>query len=47
MAGAARSNNGGVTVGTRKATRFTIKVPADKGWWFATRLRAELIDLTP
>ena len=39
-------DNGGVTVGTRKATRFTIKVPADEGWWFSTRLRAELIDLT-
>ena len=31
-----------VKVGT-KATRFTLKVPADEGSWFATRLRAELI----
>ena len=31
-----------VKVGT-KATRFTLKVPADEVSWFATRLRAELI----
>ena len=37
-----------VTVGTRTADRFTIKhaikVPADEVSWFATRLRAELIE---
>jgi hypothetical protein len=27
----------------KKATRFTLKVPADEVSWFATRLRAELI----
>ena len=37
-------DNGGVTVGTRAADRFTIKVPADEVSWFATRLRAELIE---
>ena len=37
-------DNGGVTVGTRAADRFTIKVPADEVSWFATRLRTELIE---
>lgn len=37
-------NNCCVTVGTRAADRFTIKVPADEVSWFATRLRAELIE---
>ena len=31
-----------VKIGT-KASRFTLKVPADEVSWFATRLRAELI----
>ena len=37
-------DNGGVTVGTRAADRFTIKVPTNEVSWFATRLRTELIE---
>ena len=37
-------DNGTVNVGTRAADRFSIKVPPDEGAWFATRLRAELIE---
>ena len=36
-------DGGVVKVGT-KADRFTIRVPADEASWFATRLRAELIE---
>ena len=37
-------DNDRVMVGTTARSRFTMNVPADETSWFATRLRAELIE---